>query len=197
MTTDINYEEELNNLERKWEKITTIPETPQSVMSIIEHGLGKHKKAELYVNRILRYFLDPDSPHGMDAEFLRAFLEGLSDKEDVWTFNEDLYDLSNVRVDDQVRVHKVEKEDEEPPADARNHKMDEKNKSFKIPDLVIEAPKEWFLIIELKFSAEETGTEFYCDSTHIRDQSKNDYESGKYYLYMHQKTIPQHRVSVL
>lgn len=157
----------LERLERAWNSITETPDKPKSTMAVIEYGLGKQQRAEIYVNRLLCYLLDPENPHGMDTEFLRCFLEGLPDN---MAFDEDTYDLSNVRVNEQVKA--------------------EYEGSTKYPDLVLDIPDEWFLLIELKFSAAETGTEFYAQASQIGDEQVDDYESGQYYLYLHQHDEP-------
>ncbi|WP_053948147.1 PD-(D/E)XK nuclease family protein [Halolamina sediminis] len=142
-------------------------------MDVIEYSLGSQQKAEVYINRLFAYFLDPDQPHGMEEEFLRAFLNGLPD---TCGFDEDLHDLSDVVVDDQVRL--TEQVDGDPVSSG-------------FVDLVVQVPNEWFLLVELKFSAEDTQTEFYRqDVTHIDDVPKDDYESGAYYLYLHQADRP-------
>ncbi|WP_436346993.1 PD-(D/E)XK nuclease family protein [Natronorubrum sp. FCH18a] len=142
-------------------------------MDVIEYSLGSQKKAEVYVNRLLAYFLDPEEPHGMGSDFLRAVLDGLPTK---CGFQEDVHDLSDVAVDDQVRVNKVK---------------DGTTKSSGIVDLFIAVPNEWFLMIELKFSAEDTQTEFYYrEATHVGGQPKAAYESRTYYLYLHQHDQP-------
>jgi len=143
-------------------------------MDVIEYSLGTQQKAEVYVNRLFAYFLDPEQPHRMDAEFLRAFLNSLPD---TCGFEEDTHDLSDVVVDDQVRL---------------TEQIDGKTESSGFVDLAIQVPNEWFLLIELKFSAEDTQTEFYReDVTHIEDTPKTDYESGVYYLYLHQADRPE------
>ena len=168
MDANAALEGDLQALERKWERITNVPASPRSMMDIIEYSLGSQKKAEVYVNRLLAYLLDPEEPHGMGAEFLRAVLDELPAE---CGFQEDVHDLSDVVVDDPVQVSEV---------------VDGATESSGIVDLLIEVPNEWFLMIELKFSAEDTQTEFYWDATHVGGQPKADYESGSYYLYVHQ-----------
>jgi hypothetical protein len=164
---------ELTTLTRKWEQLTAVPETPRSLMDVIEYSLGSQQKAEVYVNRLFAYFLNPEQPHGMDAEFLRAFLNGLPD---TCGFEEDTHDLSDVVVDDQVRLTK---------------RVDGDTMSSGFVDIAVQAPNEWFLLVELKFSAEDTQTEFYRkDVTHIEGTAKTDYESGACYLYLHQADRP-------
>lgn len=94
---------------------------------------------------------------------LRAFLEKLSG---VCGFEEDTYELSDIRVDDQVQV------------------------GSGLVDLVIQAPREWFLIIELKFHAAETGTVAYRAADNVGDNPKDDCGSGHYYLYLHHRNEP-------
>lgn len=167
MSTNPTLEAELQALDRKWEQITDVPESPRSVMDVIEYSLGSQRKAEVYVNRLLHYLLNPEEPHGMGVEFLRALLEGLPDAAD---FTEDTHDLSSVVVDEQVRVKQFE---------------DGEAVSTGILDLLVEVPGEWFLMIELKFGAEDTQTEFYYDDeTHVEDTQKTAYESGEYYVYL-------------
>ncbi len=88
---------------RRWEQLTAVPETPRSLMNVIEYSLGTQRKAEVYINRLFAYFLDPEQPHRMNSEFLRAFLNGLPD---TCGFEDDIHDLSDVVVDDQVRLTK-------------------------------------------------------------------------------------------
>src|SRR6056297_2932954 len=138
MDSGTRLDEELRSLERKWEQITDVPESPRSVMDVIEYSLDTQRKAEEYINRLLRYFLDPEEPHGMDTEFLKAFLEELPTE---CKFEEDIHDLSDVHVDEQVQVREV---------------TDGTTESTGYADLIIEVPNEWFLLIELKFSAQDT-----------------------------------------
>ncbi|MXR52599.1 hypothetical protein GRX03_13410 [Halovenus sp. WSH3] len=142
-------------------------------MDVIEYSLGTQQKAEVYINRLFAYFLDPEQPHRMNSEFLRAFLNGLPD---ACGFEEDIHDLSDVVVDDQVRL---------------TEQVGGETLSSGFVDLAVQVPNEWFLLVELKFSAEDTQTEFYRqDVTHIDGVPKDDYESGAYYLYLHQNDRP-------
>lgn len=177
MKPENDLENELGTLSRKWSEITDVPETPRPVMDVIEYSLGSQRKAEVYANRLLRYFVDPDEPHGMGDGFLKAFLDGLPDE---LGFDEDTYDLSDVRVDNQVYLQRANQDGEKASAGE--------------VDLVIESPNGWFLMVELKFSAGENNvrgeglsqTENYYEATHIDGRPKDEYESGGYYLYLHQ-----------
>ncbi len=144
-------------------------------MNVIEYGLGKQRRAEVYLDWLLRYLLDADEPHGMGIDFLRSFLQGLPSACD---FQEDVYELSDVIVSEQASVKTID------PTTGQTDKQG-------WLDLLIEVPDEWFLLIELKFSAAETGTTFYCEADTIGGRSKQEYESGEYYLYLHQDDQPQ------
>ena len=182
MSPDADLNVELRTLEREWRELTRVPESPRTVMSVIEYSLGQRRKAEEYVNRLLRYFLDPEEPHGMDTAFLRAFLEGLPEE---CSFDEDTYDLTDVQVTEQVRVEttdeSVSSDDDEDPGSAG------------IVDLVVEVPREWFLLVELKFRAGENNlrgegpsqTESYYRTEYVGETNKSKYETGGYYLYLH------------
>ena len=181
MEPENELERELAVLSHKWNEITDVPETPRSVMSVIEYSLGSQRKAEVYTNRLLRYFLDPEEPHGMNDDLLRAFLDGLPDE---CGFDEDTYDLSDAEVDDQVRLYR----------DA-----DGETVSAGDVDLVVESPNEWFLMVEIKFSAGENNlrgeelsqTEKYYEASRIDSIPKEDYEAGGYYLYLHPSDEPR------
>ncbi len=181
--TDPDLQTELKTLTDHWERIVEVPETPRSVMSVIEYSLGAQRRAEVYVNSLLRYFLDPDAPHGMREELLRTFLNELPAETE---FTEDIHDLSKVQVADQVSIRNTSK----PAGDTPGY-----------VDLVIEAPNEWFLLVEIKFGAGENNldgpgasqTEFYYRATHFDDQPKSDFESGHYYLFIHPDDEPPAR----
>ena len=126
-------------------------------MDVIEHSLGSQRKTEVYVDRLLAYLLDPEEPHGTDAVLLRAILDELPED---CEFREDIHDLSDVVVDDQVRVDRV---------------CDNRTESSGLADLLIEVPDERFLLIGLKSSAEDTQTGFYYrEAPHVGGEPKTD-----------------------
>lgn len=178
MASDSDLSTELAAFEERWERITEVPESPRTLMSVIEYSLGSNRKAEEYVNRLLRYLLDPEAPHGLGPDFLEAFLEGLPAS---CNFREDTFDLSDVRVRDQVQIDGLQDSDR-----------------TGYVDLVVDVPAEWFLLVELKFSADEgrlssaglTQTEFYYEAAKLGDREKSAYESGAYYLYVHPADRP-------
>lgn len=163
-------EARLDVLQRRWATITEIPAQPRSVMNVVEYGLGNQRRAEVYVIQLLRYFLDATEPHGMRTDFLRAFLEGLPAECD---FHEDLYEVSDVTVDEQVSITQIDDTTGETGSPGWL-------------DLCIRVPDEWFLVVELKFSAPETGTTFYCEADAVEGRRKSEYESDEYYQYLHQ-----------
>lgn len=173
MESDSELSAELQTIQRRWDTITAAPTPPRSTMDVIEHGLGDRQRSEVYVNRLLCYLLDPSEPHQMGADFLAAFLEELPA---ATGFDEDMYDLSDVRVNQQVTVR------DEIPAE-----KDDSDETPGYADLVLDVPNEWILLIELKFSAKETGTRFYCQASQIGGRPVEEYESGQYYLYLHQR----------
>lgn len=163
-------ETDLESLSEQWTQLTSIPESPRSTMQIIEYKLGERRRAEEYVNRLLRYFLHPDRPHGMDDEFLRTFLEAVPNS---FEFDPATYDLSTVEVHQQVPITSRTTIDG----------TEERSNRGRL-DLLIEKPNEWSLLVELKFNAPDTQTEFYCDASHINDVAKTEYESGHHYLFL-------------
>lgn len=188
MVTVTSLREDLTTLERHLENLTAIPETPQSLLQILKYSLSTQGQGEVFMTRVLRYFLDPSEPHGMNDEFLRAFLDGLRAHQRAHPadttpgpFDEDTFDLSGVVVDRQVRM-----------GESTDDPEDSIDRTGPV-DLVVESPGEWFLIIELKFGATENNlhgdglsqTERYRAATHIEDRPKHEYESGGYYLYLH------------
>ena len=169
---------DLKRLHRRWEDSTDVLEQPRSTIDIIEYGLGKQQRAEVYLNHLFCYLLDPEQSHRMGTTFLDAFLSGLPETAH---FDEDTYDLSDVQVSQQAPVWgkpSTERDDDATPG---------------YLDLLLEVPNEWFLLVELKFSAKETGTEFYCNASQFGDRLATEYESGHYYLYMHQADRPEAR----
>lgn len=185
LTVPSTLENDLETLRREWKTITDVPETPRSMMGIIEYSLGQQRKAEEYVNRALRYFLDPSAPHGLDDELLKTFLKQLPEKCD---FAEDTHELTDVDVDDQVSV-------------VLDDEVRRSTERGGIADLLIEAQNEWGVLIELKFSAGENSllaegpsqTEYYYQAEYVDDNHKDSYESGMYYLYVHPDSEPAAR----
>lgn len=182
---------QLRDIEERWNQITATPTPPRSLMNVIQYGLGDKKRGEVYVTRLLRYLLDPSEPHGLDTRFLKAFLDEIATN---FGFEEPLYDLSDIRVRDEVWI-RLDADDRRPTSEAdfeETAEADGDTPAGRV-DLVIDKPGEWFLLVELKFSAEENNlageglsqTEFYRTATHIGETPKAAYENGSYYIYLH------------
>lgn len=198
MASERDIARELRYVTEEWERITSSPERPRSLMNVIEYGLGDKRRGEVYVTQFLRYLLDRSEPHGMGEEFLEAFLEGFRTK---FAFEEPINDLSNVRVRNEVWIR-----DRSDPAtssviDTNSSADGEGDDSSGRVDLVVDKPGDWFLVIELKFSAEENNlsgagysqTEFYRNATHVSETPKTDYEGNGYHLFVHERGTDQAR----
>lgn len=170
---------DLETFARRYEAIATVPETPRTLLDVIEHSLGPQQKAEVYATRLLRYVLDPDEPHGLEDTVLRAFIDALPDECD---FREDTTDLSGVTVETEVKIDEAPALDGPGTSDRTGY-----------VDLVLSLPDEWILLVEVKFSAGEnnldgdgrTQTEFYEAATRVGNTPKDTYQSGEYYVYLH------------
>lgn len=145
----------------RFEALPEITEPPNTTLSILREQTG-----EKYWNRLLRYFLDPDGPHGLGSDFLRAFLD-LIDERTGATLGYTDFDLEAVEV--QSEVH------------SDNGR----------PDLLLYLEGEWFVCIELKVTAPETGaqTEEYATSGTLGSINVSEYiEANRCYLYLSKKT---------
>lgn len=191
MASEQEFSRKLQDIGEEWKRITATPNPPRSLMNVIEYGLGEKKRGEVYVTRLLRYLMDSSESHGMDDEFLKAFLEGFATR---FRFEESIHDLSNVRVRKEVWIRKRDDMDRsEPSSGIDDSDESEGNDSPGRVDLVVDKPGDWFLLIELKFSAEENNlagsrlsqTEFYREASHIGETPKAEYEGRHSYLYLH------------
>jgi len=144
MGSEEDLSRNLRDIEKRWKQITATPTPPRSLMNVIEYGLGDKKRGEVYVTRLLRYLLDPSEPHGMDTRLLKAFLETFADR---FEFEESLYDLSNVRVRDEVWIRMETNSQQSVSSDGTDN--EDTIPSGRV-DLVVDKPGEWFMLIELK-----------------------------------------------
>jgi hypothetical protein len=175
MTDRADLDQKLDDLRRRWEAITDVPDEPLSTIQVVEYSLGTQKKAEVYVNRLLGYLLDPDAPHGMGKACLEAFLASLPDE---CAFDEPVHDASNVEVAEQVRVAYGDEVESDRYGEV---------------DLAVQVPGEWFLLVELKFSAGENNldgeglsqTEFYHEASRLDVRPEETYVADGEYLYIH------------
>lgn len=173
---------ELNTLVSEWEQLTDVPENPSTTLQIIEYSLEKQRKAETYASRILAYFVDPSKPHGLGDEFLTAFLNSFPTEME---FDEDTFELTETRVKTEAPISRTRED-----VDENVKSTDTQVRGY--IDLFIDVPEEWFLVCELKFGADERGvdseglsqTERYYAANQVNGESKADYSSGQYYLYI-------------
>ena len=173
-------EDNLKAIKTARNRLTDVPDIPETTLQIIEYSLGSHRKAELYVSRLLAYFLDPSKPHGFDADFLAAFLDACLDS-DAAGVAEDTLELADARVITESPISRRTDEDEDDADQVRGY-----------VDLFIEMPDEWFVIIELKFGTTERGidrdglsqTELYYAAEAVNGTSKEEYDREGYYLYI-------------
>lgn len=182
-TRDIR--QEFERFAQRYSALETVPETPRTLLDVIEHSLGTREKSEVYATRLLRYLLDPCEPHGLDDTLLRQFIEKLPED---CEFEEDKTDLSDVVVETEVQIDQ-----------APNPEGTEISDRTGYVDLVVSLPAEWFLMIEVKFYAGEnnlTGdglpqTVFYKAARRVGGAQKDSYESGEYYVYLHPSDTAQ------
>ena len=140
-----------------------IPEIPEPPHTTLE--VLRVQTGEKYWHRMLRYFLDPTAPHGLGTDFLEAFLRLVDEELDEVGLSET--DLHAVQVDSEIRSD-----------DGR-------------PDLLIYVEDEWFVCIELKVTAPETGvqTKRYAKASKLGDVSVADYrEQERHYVYLAKQT---------
>lgn len=190
MFSEEDFSPTLREVSDEWKELTSSPDPPRSMMNVIEYGLGEMRRGEVYMTRFLRYLMDPSEPHGLETEFLKVFLDGFASR---FEFEEPTYDLSNVRVRNEVWTrHRGETESDLVDTTHHSEESEATDTSGRI-DLVVDEPGDWFFLIELKFSAEENNlagsglsqTEFYRAATHIGETPKTDYEGNGYYAFLH------------
>lgn len=110
---------------------------------------------------MLRYFLDPSSPHGLGSTLLQEFLELVEEETDAIGLSDS--DLESVHVESEIS------------SDGGR------------PDLLVYLENKWFVCMELKVTAPETGsqTKEYATSGHLGDLSVPDYrEQERHYVYL-------------
>ncbi|MFP9191371.1 PD-(D/E)XK nuclease family protein [Natrialbaceae archaeon A-CW1-1] len=121
----------------------------------------RERTGEKYWNRLLRYFLDPSAPHGFGSDLLRGFIELIEAESDATGLADTT--LEDVRIASEVS------------SDAGR------------PDLLVTLDEEWFICIEVKVTASETGTQTseYAASTQLGDLTVNEYPAdGQQYVYL-------------
>lgn len=138
------------------EQIVNIDRPPATTLDI----LGEAKR-ERYWEDLLIYFLDSGNPHGFGIDALAAFLNALSAHEGT-SLPPIRHDLGQVKVQSQV-----------PTGDG----------SF---DILLWCEDEWYVVIELKVDAAETGaqTRRYAQATKLGDLEVSQHSGASEYVYL-------------
>ena len=136
-----------------------IPEVPEPPQTTLD--IISERTREKYWNRLLRYFLDPSAPHGFGSDFLREFIELVEDQTEFGGY----YDtgLDAVQVESEISSDRGR------------------------PDLLLYLDDEWFVCLELKVTASETGqqTKEYATSTQLGDLVVSEYtQESRGYVYL-------------
>jgi len=123
--------------------------------------IARRQTTEKYWNRFLRYFLDPTAPHGFKSDFLREFIELVEQHTDAVGLID--AGIDEVKIQSEVRSDRGR------------------------PDLLIFLEGEWFICIELKVTATESGeqTKEYARSKQLGNLDVSAYdEENRLYLYL-------------
>ena len=137
----------------------SLPEIVEPPSTTLEILRGRTR--EKYWNRLLRYFLDPSAPHGLGSGLLQEFLELVEEETGAVDLTDS--DLETVRVESEISSDNGR------------------------PDLLLYLEGEWFVCIELKVTAPETGSQTmgYANSRRLGDVSVTDYrEQERHYVYL-------------
>lgn len=124
----------------------------------------RKRTSEKYWSRLLQYFLDPSASHGMGSDFLDQFSQLIEKRTDAIGLSDS--ELKAVEVESEIRSDNGR------------------------PDLLLFLDDEWFICIELKVTASETGrqTKEYAASSRLGDVTVSDYqEENRHYLYLAKK----------
>lgn len=140
-----------------------LPEVSEPPSTTLE--ILRERTREKYWNRLLRYFLDPSAAHGFGSDFLEAFLVLAEER------------TGAVGLSDSA-LEAVDVESEVSSDGGR-------------PDLLLVLEDEWFVCIELKVTAPETGeqTRGYANSDRLGELDVSDYSAGeRQYVYLAKRT---------
>jgi hypothetical protein len=159
-TVVADLEERLGDFSSKMGRIPSPAPPPRTTLQI--QGDAANERAW---QNYLAYFLDPTGDHGLKADALNQFLNGLNEHVDL-----NLPDRVPDHVFDEVEVFT------ERASDAGNQ-----------PDLVIWLEDRFFVCCELKLYSSETGnqTRRYARDDHVGQKSKVDIpEQEHHYVYI-------------
>lgn len=164
MATGEELTDRFRELRASLEALPDVSEPPKSTLRILGSA-----RSEQQWNTILAYFLDPSQPHGFGADLLKSFLERVGQ---VTGEKIDYYhrDIKRVTVSTEITSQ-------------QNNRL----------DILIRAPDEWFICIEMKVDAAEGDrqTQRYVEDSHVGNEEKDEYpENGQYYLFLSKEYAP-------
>jgi len=138
------------------ELLADVDRPPATTLDI----LGEAKR-ERYWEDLLVYFLNPSNPHGFDADVLGAFLHALSEHEET-SLPPLRHELEQIEVQSQV-----------PTGDG----------PF---DIFLWSKDVWYVVIELKVAAAETGTQTrrYAQASKLGELVVNQHQGASEYVYL-------------
>jgi len=145
--------ENVREMSEELDALPSVDEKPKTALEI----LGRNKR-ENYWNSLLRYFLDPNEPHGIGTDFLEAMLKRVPEEQ----FYFDGLELEDANVISEAQTE-----------DGR-------------PDIVVYTEGDWLVLFELKVeSGERTNqTEKYAESDEVAGMKKDDFEEGCTYVFL-------------
>jgi hypothetical protein len=140
-------------MSRRLNSLPSVNETPKTTLGI----LGRKNK-ENYWNSLLRYFLDPKDPHGIETDLLNEVLNRIPEKE--FYFGE--LELEDVRVISEASAERGR------------------------PDVVVYSEGEWMVLFELKVESPEgvNQTERYADADEVDGVELSELEEGCFYVFL-------------
>jgi len=144
-------ENDLQELSQSLESLPSVDEPPKTTLNILHQA-----RLEDHWNSLLRYFLDPNEPHGLGPDLLEAVLNpSLSDDE----MEFDKMSLEEARVKSEVQTS-------------------EGNRA----DIVVYLEKDWFVWFELKVGSGErkNQTTDYVNDKKVAGMPKKEFEEGFY-----------------
>lgn len=143
-------------LEEMERRLSAVESVPATTLEIL--GQASHEPSW---EAMLVYFLDKDKPHGFDTTVLRAFLRAAASNEET-ALSEYGDDLEEIQVRSQVPT------------------------GTGPVDILLVLEKQWFVCIEMKVGAAETGDQTirYADANVLGDVIVDDYGESRDYIYL-------------
>jgi len=153
-------EERMRKMAEELDALPSVDETPKTTLGIIGRG-----EEENYWNSILRYFLDPNEPHGLDAELLKEVLNRIPFEKE-FSFNKRELEDAQVVSEPQMEHGRA--------------------------DIAVYVEDEWFVLFELKVGSGEgeNQTRKYADSDEVDGIPKDDFDPSKFYVFVSKSGKP-------